>query len=356
MSCTNPSLLQILDIRKANIFQRKFLEEHGFKFSDDLNKAYKFAMSESRKVPLENCSDWIEQRLIEIPCGSCLACRLDRSQDWAVRCVFEASLWQHNYFVTLSYDDEHLCYGFQRNPTLVKEHIEDFIKTLRNYFYSKFKHTGIRYILCGEYNSTGERMLNPHFHLILFNCPIPDLAFKFPTPEGGLITKLNSNKMPMMYSQLINEFWGKGFITIDDANYNTEMYVSQYILKKQLGKSSSIYSEALGVLPPFLRMSNRPGIGFNSFIRDKDKYIIDPYIIVSRPARPIVTGLPKYFKRKLFETDSSLRDDFESRAKDFESRLRSIRANYKTTSNEQKAALESHLESLSLLKSRNFEN
>lgn len=355
MSCTNPSLLLALDIRSKVYGQRLELEKRGFKFNEDQTKAYKFVASNSRNIPLENVSDWQDMKLLELPCGSCLNCRIQNSHDWAIRCTFEAKLWKYNYFVTLTYDDDYLPEGKHGNPTLSKEDIGDFIKTLRNYFRVHLGHTGIRYLLCGEYNSSGVRILNPHYHMILFNCPIPDLCFDFPSPSGGIIHKLNKLRLPMMFSKIINDIWGKGYICIDDANFNTEAYVSQYIMKKQKGENGDVYYNGLGVLPPFIRMSNRPGLGFNFFLQDMDKYALDPFVIIPRANKPCVKGIPKYFKRKLFEKDSSLRDVFEERAKDNEARMRSVRAAYNTTSNQQKAYEEVHRQSVTKIFSRNFE-
>lgn len=355
MSCTNPCLVETLDIRRCNIGDRERLANHGFKFSKDLNTAYHFAASESQKIPLENVSSWQDYRLIELPCGSCLSCRIDYAKDWAVRATFEASLWKHNYFITLSYDDDHLVRSESGNNTLSKEHIDDFIQAVRNYFKHR-GYTGIRYLLCGEYNSSGERMLNPHYHLILFNCPIPDLTIKFPTPDGGLITKLNSLGLPMFYSPLISSIWDKGFIAIDDANYQTERYVSQYILKKQKGESSKVYSDTFGVIPPFIRMSNKPGIGFNAFLKEKDKYLIDPTVILPGNKKPLVTGIPRYYKRKLSELDPSLKEKFKQQAIDNESRMRTVRKHYNTTSNQQKIFKDDHLKRVQSVFSRDFES
>lgn len=47
-------------------------------------------------------------RPIEIPCGQCIGCRLERSRQWAMRCVHEASLHDDNCFVTLTYNDQHI--------------------------------------------------------------------------------------------------------------------------------------------------------------------------------------------------------------------------------------------------------
>lgn len=48
---------------------------------------------------------------LSLPCGRCIGCRLERSRQWAVRCVHEAALHEDNAFITLTYDDDHLPYG-----------------------------------------------------------------------------------------------------------------------------------------------------------------------------------------------------------------------------------------------------
>ena len=45
---------------------------------------------------------------MSIPCGQCIGCRLERSRQWAIRCVHEASLHKHNCFITLTYNDANL--------------------------------------------------------------------------------------------------------------------------------------------------------------------------------------------------------------------------------------------------------
>ena len=45
---------------------------------------------------------------LTIPCGRCIGCRLERSRQWAMRCVHEAEMHDENVFVTLTYDDDHL--------------------------------------------------------------------------------------------------------------------------------------------------------------------------------------------------------------------------------------------------------
>ena len=43
-----------------------------------------------------------------IPCGQCIGCRLEKARQWAIRCVHESKMWEHNSFVTLTYNDFNL--------------------------------------------------------------------------------------------------------------------------------------------------------------------------------------------------------------------------------------------------------
>ena len=48
---------------------------------------------------------------MEVACGQCLGCRLDRSRMWAMRIAHEASLHEldgGNCFITLTYDDDEM--------------------------------------------------------------------------------------------------------------------------------------------------------------------------------------------------------------------------------------------------------
>lgn len=45
---------------------------------------------------------------VTIPCGQCIGCRLEKSRQWAIRCVHEASLYENNCFITLTYSPENL--------------------------------------------------------------------------------------------------------------------------------------------------------------------------------------------------------------------------------------------------------
>lgn len=113
---------------------------------------------------------------LELPCGQCISCRLERSRIWAARMIHHAAYLEEFYglyssFITLTYDEENLPFG----GTLVKEHPQNFMKRLR-------WHLGpnkISHYYVGEYGSCcpDHEIVNcpmcgpiqrPHYHAIIF--------------------------------------------------------------------------------------------------------------------------------------------------------------------------------------------
>ena len=125
-------------------------------YSKELNRTGKRSLVFDKREALSGVP-------INVPCGQCIGCRLQKSLDWAVRCVHEKSLHEESSFVTLTYDDEHL----PKNGSLVYRDFQLFMKRLRK----EFAPTNIRFYMCGEY---GETFSRPHYHACLFNCFFPD--------------------------------------------------------------------------------------------------------------------------------------------------------------------------------------
>lgn len=174
-----------------------------------------------------------------VPCGRCMGCRLERSRQWALRCVHEASQHEHNQFLTLTYRDEELVLGNYR-PTLYPRHLELFWKRLRK------EYGNVRYFACGEY---GEQFGRPHYHACVFGLDIKDK--KLYSIKGG--NRIYS-------SDSIDRIWSHGDCRIGDVTFESAAYVARYICAKQLGESAKFYDEE-GIEPEFARMSRRPGIG-----------------------------------------------------------------------------------------------
>lgn len=69
-------------------------------------------------------------RPVDLPCGQCIGCRIQRSKDWALRCIHEASIYESNCFITLTFNK-----GTMNNTgTLVKSDFQKFMKRLRKRF------------------------------------------------------------------------------------------------------------------------------------------------------------------------------------------------------------------------------
>ena len=169
--------------------------------------------------------------VLALPCGKCLNCRINYSRTWALRCVCEASLYDENWFLTLTYDDEHYP-GCAK-----KEDLQKFIKRLRKH------HPGVRYFACCE---RGEYTKRYHFHLILFNLHLDKVKCLGKGPKGGYYYEC----------QELVDLWNNGFIVLGDVNYTTCNYVAQYCLKK-------VYSDEAS--DEYVTMSLKPGIGTEYF-------------------------------------------------------------------------------------------
>lgn len=219
-----------------------------------------------------------------IPCGKCIGCRLDYSRTWANRGYLESKMWQNNYFVTITYNEENL----PENKSLVPEHLTNFIKKLRrNGDYNGWQHTGIRYIAAGEY---GDKLERPHYHLILFNCNLPTESFY----EPHII-----KKETFWRNNIIEECWKYGYSSVSNVSWNNIAYVARYITKKQYGeKSKEHYGDRQ---PEFFRASRKPGIGMTWLEEHMEEVYATDEIIVQNRKGSIKQKPPRAFDKKLKE-------------------------------------------------------
>lgn len=244
-----------------------------------------------------------------VPCGRCIGCRLDYSREWAIRCMKEVEQYDHNYFLTLDYDDVHLPIGFCKDgpptATLVPDHVSEFMKRLRTKLQREYGFTGVRFFACGEY---GDQSNRPHLHIILINCPLQDLQEKHPIPVDGVvkwIRQYDSSGEQLMYSPLVASCWvdekgvSRGRSPIGQVTFESCAYVARYIVKKQYGEGAEIY-EKLGIVPEFVRMSRNPGIGYNFFIENMESiYKYDNFSI--RRGDEVINVKPGRYADKLLK-------------------------------------------------------
>lgn len=229
-------------------------------------------------------------KVISIPCGKCIGCRLEYSRQWADRCMLEAKYHTDNIFLTLTYDDNHLpeCLpGSQVHP-LVKRDLQLFIKRLRAYFPEQ----KIRYYACGEYSPA----MRPHYHLIIFGLRLEDLQLHHRDFKNNYFYYISKD---------ISKLWTYGFHIITEVTWETCAYTARYVMKKQKGINSRIYDD-LNFPPEFTIMSRKPGIAYDYFQDNPSVVVRGDYIATDKGSRKIRSN--RYFD-KLF--DIEYHDDLE---------------------------------------------
>ena len=241
---------------------------------------------------------------VEIPCGQCIGCRLEYSRVWANRCFLEMQEPENkeSYFVTLTYDDEHLPINQFVDKetgvcgdvaTLQKRDFQLFMKRLRKNYKQSNK---IRFFAAGEYGSTTYR---PHYHAILFGLHLDDLQLE----------RLSGLHFPLYRSAFVESCWPFGFSLVAVASWETCAYTARYIMKKQKGKGSKVY-EDYNFEPEFLLMSRKPGIGRKAFDRDPYSWFESDAHFYSTSSGSVRISENRYFRKLMDQLDSSFLDSY----------------------------------------------
>ena len=245
--------------------------------------AFKAKSKDTSKIAItfRRSESWRGEKL-ELPCGQCVGCRLERSRQWAIRCMHEASLYDRNCFLTLTYEDKHLPPG----GSLVKSDFQNFMKRLRKKY-----GPGIRYYHCGEY---GENLGRPHYHAIIFNHDFED---KKAFSERGGNTIYTSDEL--------SDIWDYGFSVIGDVTFESAAYVARYVMKKVTGKKAVDHYG--GLIPEYTTMSRGSkklgtgGIGKGWF----DKFYTDVYPRDAVITRGYLSRPPRFYDNLYARKDRS---------------------------------------------------
>lgn len=185
-------------------------------------------------------------RSLDLACGQCIGCRVERSRQWAVRILHEASLHDESAFVTLTYAPEFL----PERGQLVHRDWQLFMKKL-------LRRIGkpVRFFMCGEY---GEEHGRPHYHACLFGLWFDDAVFYSKSKDHTLFT-----------SKLLTDVWGKGLATFGRVSFESAQYVAGYVTKKVTGEKAEEHyrrvdldtGEVYQLKPEYCQMSRRSGVG-----------------------------------------------------------------------------------------------
>lgn len=233
------------------------------------------------KYPVYFSPSLTAAKAVDLPCGQCIGCRLERSRQWAVRINHEAQMYEQNCFITLTYNNENLPH----DGSLNKRHFQLFMKRVRKHFRGR----KIRYFQCGEY---GENLSRPHYHACMFNLEFADKEYWS-----------ERNGYKYYRSPLLEKLWGKGMCIIGDLTFESAAYVARYCVKKVTGKPAKKHyqvfntetGERFDIEPEYVTMSRRPGIGKPWLDRfKKEVYPADEVISRGHPAKP-----PRFYDKEI---------------------------------------------------------
>jgi len=216
---------------------------------------------------------------MKIACGKCIGCRLDRSREWAVRCVHETQMHDQSCFITLTYKNSELVLTPDGIPTLFHEHFQLFMKKLRKKFGE-----GIGFFMCGEY---GEKHHRPHYHAILFGVDFIDKKAYRQNENGDMI----------YHSQMLDELWGHNDPElcpneVGTATFKSAAYVARYVVKKLGGPMEELYQ---GRLPDYGKPSRKYAIGKKWL----EKYWEDVFNYNELTLEGHTIPIPRYYQKWL---------------------------------------------------------
>lgn len=339
MSCFHPMIwipfkhLDMLDpkVRERLAKEKEARDEYWNRFKHtDKKKPLNGVFVPRELLKNEQYSILLKEGGKPVPCGKCIGCKLDYSKQWADRCIHEAEGYDYNYFLTLTYDDDHLPVNKKGFPTLVKDEISTFMKRFREKMRKTYGHTGMRFFACGEYGSESFR---PHYHIILFNCPLPDLSVRHPIKVDGvvkMIKQYDDDGNELLFSPLIASCWTdsdgqlKGTAQLGQVSYESCAYVARYVVKKQEEDDKRCF-EKIGVPRPFLRMSRNPGIGESWFSERLERIYLYDNISFKSGDRVVIKKPPRYCDKLLLKKDEQKYYEIKAKRNEtFRNKIRKI--------------------------------
>jgi len=236
----------------------------------------------------------------QIPCGKCISCRLENARQTAVRCVHEASMYEKNSFVTLTYSQENL-----KSDRLQYVDFQKFVKDIRNHEFQKLlnelfpdycqkdqrilwknlnkEERKIKYekiqtaIFCaGEYGEKGKR---PHWHAIIFNWRPDDLSHKYNNHRGDQVYN----------SKTLEQLWPHGISELGSVTFESAGYVARYATKKLVHGRDGTHDYT-----PISRRSTRNAIG-KKWIEKYYQDVFNVGFLVMPDGSK--SGIPRYYEK-----------------------------------------------------------
>ena len=172
------------------------------------------------------CYNGIEANGTRVPCGQCMNCRVNQGRIWTSRILMEQlTCAQRSWFLTLTFNDDHVPVTPEYDQTLRKQEFLDWRKATARSI------APFRYYAVGEYGDLSGR---PHYHVAVF-----------PRDDSPI--------------ERITDAWEFGFTSAYELTDERARYLAQYTTKK-LTKADD--DRLLPGQEPEFRVSSRvPGLG-----------------------------------------------------------------------------------------------
>lgn len=241
---------------------------------------------------------------VPIPCGRCLGCRLDYAKQWSARlqCEYQCHDPETCWFLTLTYDDEHLPLTIGTDSMdqaglvgdLDPDGVTKFIKRLRRHF----EPAKLRYFLSGEYGTSTQR---PHYHMIVYGLPLKsNHLLEYEVSDLGDRTW----KCP-----ILDRIWNQGFVVVGKVTLESCAYVARYCLKKLHDQEDYSWRH-----PEFVRMSRNPGLGKAWLDAHPEIFEVSMFSLPSKNGAQQFMH-PRYFLKQLQQSDPDRYDAIKAERK-----------------------------------------
>lgn len=226
------------------------------------------------KYPIE------KNEFLKVPCGTCVACRINETTDWSIRALYELHDFENASFVTLTYNEE----NYPKDCSVHKEVLSDWWD---NFQHKVKKEKGIspRIFSCGEY---GSRTNRAHYHAILYGLN-PD-----PFDKHNYDRELIANSWKFCDRDMF--LWNRYDFNKNAINFCTRetiQYVAGYIQKKLKSYQAKEVYEKFGKQAPFKLASK--SLGLNYAIENQDMLKNNGFCVYNGYR----VRIPRYFREKL---------------------------------------------------------
>ncbi|WNK14834.1 MAG: replication initiator protein [Microvirus sp.] len=237
--------------------------------------------------------------------------------DWTSRLLNEFDM--HNRvgcFVTLTYKPSKLPSVYDDDGNFLGEgdinwrHFDLFMKRLRD----KLCGRRISYYAVNEY---GDKSYRPHFHVIIN-------GFE-PNDQELIYTRRGHN---LYRSPMLDSLWydeddqeSLGFVSFGSVTANSIRYVTEYVLKKVIGKDyeyrytrvNPVTGVSFRVQRERARMSLRPAIGYSWFIKFYQSVFPKGYFTLGDNKK---FAVPKYYMKLYKKMDEEAHFNFVTKRMD----------------------------------------